>query len=285
MDLTEQELFEAATSAAPMQELAQEPAQTEQTADTARDEKGRFAPKAAEQQQPEQIEEQPTLEAQPTEAAPKQGFVPSGRLKEEADARRAEKERADRLESMLTQMLEKQAQPAPTPPKPAPDIYAEPDEWGQHLIQSNVNPVIQRLHESLMYNARMAATSVLGADKVSAAEEWFAKAAQDGTLTPEEAQRINASPNPYEAGVKAHQKHLAMSTVGDDLETYNKKIIADYLASQQAGQAAPAAAAPARSGPTISLPSLSKVGATSLPSRDGEESDAALWATMTRPKR
>lgn len=294
MDVSEQELFDAATSANPMQELAVEPAEPEQTAETARDDKGRFAPKVASETQPEQVEEQPVEQATPEQPA-RQGFVPSSRLKEEADARRAERERADRLEQMLAQMLQQQAKPA-TPaaePEPQPQVWDDPVLWGQGLIK----PVQQQLEDSLFetrkYYSHREAVRDFGAEKVKEATATFDKLLrEDAQNGPGALAAIKKSVDPIREIVSWYDGYQERQDPALARQRQIERLLEDpdmrELVTQKLGVAAPqpaAAAAPARSGPSISLPSLSKVGATSLPSRGGTEDDAALWEAATKPKR
>lgn len=241
---TDQELFDAVLegkepeTAATAPEVGQ-PAEPTAEATQPRDDSGRFAAK-----------EEPQPEA-PAEAGKPEPAIPPHRLREEAEARRRlEADNAElraQMKMLMERMPVQQAQPKPE--QPVPDIFEAPDQWADHRIRSTVDPVMQQMHSVLMHNAELIASSVLGADKVAAAKEWFSQAQSNGQLTREDASRINASPNPFEAAVKAHQRHVAMSAVGDDISAYNQKVIADYLAAQK--QAAQPAAQPQGQDSTI----------------------------------
>lgn len=279
MSTDDQALFDAVlegkepetVAAAP--EVAQ-PAEQAAEATQPRDDSGRFAAK-----------DEPQPEA-PAEAGRPEPAIPPGRLREEAEARRRAEAEASELRAQMKMLMERMPVPQaqPKPEQPVPDIFEAPDQWADHRIRSTVDPVMQQMHSVLMHNAELIASSVLGADKVAAAKEWFKEAQSKGYLTPEEASRINASPNPFEAGVKAHQRYQAMSTVGDDINAYNQKVISDYLASQkQAGQTA--AAQPQGNGSTIvKLPSnLNRItsAASSAPGNEAPVGDHELFEQLT----
>lgn len=193
-----------------------------------RDDSGRFAAK-----------DEPQPEAPAAEADKPEPAIPPGRLREEAEARRRAEAEASELRAQMKMLMERMPVPQvqPKPEQPVPDIFEAPDQWADHRIRSTVDPVMQQMHSVLMHNAELIASSVLGADKVAAAKEWFSQAQTNGQLSREDAARINASPNPFEAAVKAHKRHVAMAAVGEDIEAYNQKIIAEHLAAQkQAGQ-------------------------------------------------
>lgn len=279
MSTEDQELFNSAVSNEPVPDTPAEPlaAQPEPVAQT-RDEHGRFAASET-----NDGAEQPA--AQPT-GEPDHREPPPHRFREVSERARAAEARNAELERLLSQLSQPRQPEAPKPEQPTVDMWTDPDAWADQRVRSTVDPVMQQMHSVLMHNAELIASSVLGADKVAAAKEWFKDATRNGSLTPEEASRINSSPNPFEAGVKAHQRHMAMSTVGDDIEAYNQKIIADYL-TKQGGQpnAAPAQAAP---GTIVRMPS-SLNRSTSAASSNGagaeDVSDGALFQQTTSRRR
>lgn len=278
MEVTDKELFDAALGDAPMQETAPEPIaeQTpEQTAETLRDEKGRFAAKAADEA--EQIEEQPN--AQPTaEQPPKPGFVPSSRLKEEADARRAEKERADRLEMLLTQQLQRQNQPAPaaTPEAPKPEVWDDPDQW----VNGHLGTVKTEVQQTREFYSRKFAEQTHGADKVKEAYQALDAAVSKGELNRDQVlAQLSQSMDPYGEIMGWYEA----SAPQRDPEAYKQKIIADYLASQ-GGQSAQAAQG-GQPASVVRIPtSLNRTtsGSSNAPPSDGDMSDAALFANAMR---
>lgn len=251
---------------------AEQPAEQAADATQPRDDSGRFSAK-----------EEPQPEA-PAEAGKPEPAIPPGRLREEAEARRRAEAEASELRAQMKMLMERMPVPQaqPKPEQPVPDIFEAPDQWADHRIRSTVDPVMQQMHSVLMHNAELIASSVLGADKVAAAKEWFSQAQSNGQLTREDASRINASPNPFEAAVKAHQRHVAMSAVGDDIEAYNQRIIAEHLAKMQPAQ--PAAAARTAPGTIVKLPSNLNRITSAAPSAPGAEppvGDQELFEQLT----
>lgn len=281
---TDQEVFDAVLAGREPEQAAVTPEvepQTEPTVEATqpRDESGRFAAAA----------EEPKTEEPAPEAGKPEPAIPPGRLREEAEARRRAEAEASELRAQMKMLMERMPVPQgqPKPEQPVPDIYEAPDQWADHRIRSTVDPVMQQMHSVLMHNAELVASSILGADKVAAAKEWFAEATRTGALSVEEAGRINSSPNPFEAGVKAHQRHLAMSAVGEDINAYNQKIIAEYVASQNKA-ATPAQAQPQGGGTIVKLPSNLTRVTSAAPSAPGSEppvGDGELFEQLTSHRR
>lgn len=280
MDATDQELFEAAMSDAPAQDTAPEPiAEAPEQPAVARDEHGRFAPKAADEAAPEQAEEAQTAEAAPAEQATRPGFVPSSRLKEEADARRAEKDRADRLERMLTQMLEKQAQPAAAAePAPKPELWDDPDQW----VNGHLGTVKTEVQQTREFFSRKFAEQVHGADKVKEAYAALDAAVGKGELNRDQVlAQLQKSMDPYGDIMGWYEA----SAPQRDPESYKQKIIAEYLATQGGQAAQPAQAAQPGTASVVRIPtSLNRTtsGAPNTPAGEGDMSDAALFANAMR---
>lgn len=281
MDATDQELFDAAMSDAPAQETAPEPIaeQPQEQPAIARDEQGRFAPKAADEAAPEQVEEQPEAEA-PAEQPAKQGFVPSSRLKEEADGRRAEKERADRLEQMLTQLLQKQVQPAPAEPDAQkPELWDDPDQW----VSGHIGTVKTEVQQTREFYSRKFAEQAHGADKVKEAYAALDQAVRNGEMNRDQVlAKLSTSMDPY-GDIMGWYETTAPQR---DPESYKQKIIAEYLASQQPAGAPPQAQTQGGNpASVVRIPtSLNRTtsGAPNTPPGDGDMSDAALFANAMR---
>lgn len=278
MEPTDQELFDAALSNEPTQEIPAEPAvQSEaQPAAVARDEHGRFAPNSA------AVEgEQQATQPQAGQPAKPDPAIPPARLREEAEARRRAETRVAELERLLMQPA--QRQPEPAQPAPAPDIWENPDAWADHRVRSTVDPVMQQMQTVLMHNARLVANSIHGQDKISAAEQAFNEAAKQGALDPSEYQRVQNDPNPFDAAVRWHERHSLLSEIGNDPKAYEQRIIERYLASQNQ----PQAGAP-QGGSVVRLPpSLNRAtsAASNNAAGNGDVSDAALFAQTTSARR
>lgn len=141
---TEQEKTEQISESEMFDEINE--TKTEEVKDTPRDEKGRFAAKAEEttekvltEPEPEApIEQEPEPVEQVKEEKPDQ--IPSWRLKEEADARRAAAERAEQAERQRAELehqlraLQQQLEAKEQPQEPVPDVFENP-QYYQNLPQ------------------------------------------------------------------------------------------------------------------------------------------------------
>jgi hypothetical protein len=275
--MTDEALFDSAMNDAPAQEApaAVVEQQPEEPA-VARDDKGRFAAKQAEEQEALQQQAQPGGERKEP---------PEFRFREVSEAKRQAEERASAMEAQnraLMAMLQ-QFQPQqrePEAPK-APEIWDNPDEWGSHKFKEIVTPELQQLRQMIDGNSRLIAAQLHTPDAVEAAAAAFKQAVEAKTLHPAEFQQVMGSANRYDAAVKWHAKASVMAEYGSDPEAFKQKIINDYLASQkqpaQAGQQQPG-------GSVVRLPpSLNRAtSAASDASSDADMSDAALFAQATR---
>jgi hypothetical protein len=280
MEITDKELFDAALVDEPVtQEAAPEPAtETPDASAPVRDEQGRFAPKEAEPAAPEQAEPATSEQPEAPEQSQKPGFVPSSRLKEEADARRAEKERADRLEQMLSQIVQQQSKPAPAvEPPPKPELWDDPDTW----VNSHLGTVKSEVQQTREFYSRKFAEQVHGADKVKEAYAALDKAVVSGELNRDQVlARLSQSMDPYGEILTWYDTTAPQR----DPEGYKQKIIADYLASQkQATTPQPTQTQTPAS--VVRIPtSLNRTtaGAPNAPTGDADMSDAALFANAMR---
>lgn len=203
--------------------VAETAAAPEPNAGQPRDDSGRFAQKAQSEPEP-QAEETKA----PTHDAP---AIPPHRLREEAEGRRAEKERADRLEAMLMQFMQQQRQPAqPVQPQaPPPDLFEAPDQFIDHRLESKITPELTQIRQAVLYNSRLVAGQVYGSDKVQAAETAFNEAARTGQMDPATHQRINSSPNPFAAAVEWYQREQTLKTVGNDVEAFKANVLEEAI--------------------------------------------------------
>jgi hypothetical protein len=252
MDPDDQELFNSAVSNEPAEATPPEPvvpSTAPEPAAQARDESGRFAAS----------ETNDSAEAAPAEQPGKpEPAIPPARLREEAEARRrAEADNAE-LRSQLRMLMERvpapQAQPAAEPVDPVTALFENPDQWvGQHL--GTVQNEVQQTRE---FYSRRFAEQQHGADKVQAAYQALDTAINSGKIDGAQVKATLAkSMDPYGDIMAWHGRQAAetaLSSVGNDLEAYNQKIIADYLASQQQAGQSNTAPAQAGSGTIVKLP-------------------------------
>ncbi len=201
-----------------------------EAAETPRDERGRFAPKTVAEQQAEQA---PQVQAEPVQAAepPKdtsQG-IPSWRLKEEAEARRAAEERAANHERELAELrrqLQKQNEPKPV----VPDLYENPDGFVDHRTNQAIEPIKGEINQLREYYSQRDAIREHGAEKVKAAYEALAQGlnARDPEVIAVY-QRAMSSIDPYGDIMKWHKKQTIFSTIGDDPEAFVERQIEERL--------------------------------------------------------
>jgi hypothetical protein len=146
-----------------------------------------------------------------------------------------------------------------------------------------VAPLFRQVQQQLMFNARLAATSAYGTEKITAAEQAFLDAFNAGRLDPHEAQRVLDSPNRWVAAVEWFDRQAVLAEVGTDPAAYRQRVLADALKDpsflQKAvetarAQASPGAFAPPPHRQTASggLPSLTRATAAAA---DGEEPENA----------
>jgi hypothetical protein len=218
--------------------------------------------------------------APPPSQAPETGagLIPAWRLREEAERRRIAEERLAELER-------------PVPAQPAPG-HAKTEE----ASATAVAPLFRQVQQHLMFNARLAATSAYGTEKIDAAEQAFLGAFNAGRLDPHEAQRVLDSPNRWVAAVEWFDRQTVLAEVGTDPAAYRQRVLDGALKDpaflQKAvetarAQASPGAFAPPppRQAAVGGLPSLTRATAAAA---DGEEPENAAegfahtWRTARR---
>jgi hypothetical protein len=193
------------------------------------------------------------------------GLIPAWRLREEAERRRVAEERLTELEKSV-----------PAPPAPGPAGTEE-------ASAAAVAPLFRQVQQQLMFNARLAATSAYGTEKIDAAEQAFLGAFNAGRLDPHEAQRVLDSPNRWVAAVEWFDRQAVLAEVGTDPAAYRQRVLDDALKDpsflQKAvetarAQASPGAFAPPppRQAAAGGLPSLTRATAAAA---DGEEPENA----------
>ena len=246
----------------------------------------------AEETPPEAAE--PEGEPDPV-AEEKGGNIPSYRLKEEADKRRAAEERTaeierreaearqqnatllGRLEQMERQIAQGQK---PAQPEAEPiDLYTDPDAFAANL-QSTVQ---QQLRQNALSNNLQMHAMVHG-DKFNAA---FTELTKSGDQ--EAAARAMASPNPGKAIMDWHQNRTIVAETGGDLTAYREKLREEMLNDPEilkqlgerlkagGGNPAPAAGQPA----VVIPPSLSKSTGSASRAEKIPETEDELWAYAT----
>lgn len=109
------------------------------------------------------------------------------------------------------------------------DFWADPDaavaEQAQQIARQTTDPIMQ----SLMFNSRLVAQQVHGAELATAAEKAFNDAVDSGEMDRATSERINNSPNPFHAAVEWYRQQQVLKTVGNDLSAYEQKLLDEKL--------------------------------------------------------
>jgi hypothetical protein len=154
--------------------------------------------------------------------------IPSGRLREEAEARRQADARAEaaekRLADMERQLSELRQAPAqrraPETPQAPPNIFENPDAYIDHRL----TPIQQAQEQLLDRTSRMVAVQAFGKEVVDAAFQELAKEVQSNPAARYEAQRIWQAEHPYGALVEWHKSRVALKEIGTDPAAYQQKL-------------------------------------------------------------
>jgi hypothetical protein len=219
-------------------------------------------------------------------------MIPSARLREEADARRYERQRADHLQSQVEALLQR-FQPQQQPPRQRADVFENPSGFVQEEVQPLIEPLNQQLMQVREFYSKRDAMKEFGPQLVS---EAFGVMEQGIRARDPEIHttynRIMQTMDPYGEMVRWYQQKKMFADIGGDLNAYNQRVLqaamqnpdfqAQVIAAAR-GQA-PQVAQPAQprtsngqfassNGPS-SLPSITRVGSTGLhPSEQTDETD------------
>lgn len=217
-----------------------EPSGEESRVDTARDEKGRFAPKAQEQaapveEAPQQAEapQEPTTAPAPPEQKPEPGHVPLTVVLDEREKRRVAEQAKQQLEERL-RALESQRQ------QPIPDRNADPEGWEDWRAQQ----FEQRLLNERLNTSERFARKEHGAETVDAARDAALQRFQNDPLY---YQQVMSAPDPYEVVVQDYKRAQALSALSEPGRL-------DAFLAWQAGQSAAPPPQQAASAPPPSPP-------------------------------
>ena len=272
-----------------------ESAASETTADDAgpaRDDLGRFAPKAGEPDPSNRGPRGPEREgADPVGA--EAGQVPQQALHAAREKEREAKQEAEELRRELAEMrgqvnlLTRQRQPEPKPaeqPK-KPEYWEDPDGF----VNAALTPVQQQLRQHTELVSRRFAIKEHGAETVQAAYQALGTAMDTDPNVRADYQRIMSSDDPFEDLVQWHKRRQTMQTVGNDPQAWFEAEFEKRL-NDPAHQAkiierlrSSAAQTTDRSSPPVSLPpSLSRLPSGGNAADDGDMSDAALFSHAMR---
>lgn len=206
---------EAVTSQAEAQEAGQQ-----------RDEQGRFAAQQADTPVAEQVD--PAQSQQPP-----QGFVPSGRLREERELREAAERRFQEAQAQWQHELQQIRSQLPKPEqKPAPDVFEDPNAFLDHGVRQAIDPIQNQIGQLREFYSQREAVREHGADKVKAAYDWIAQGMQmNDPARASIYQRAMQSMDPFGEIVAEHQKSTVYSQIGNDPQAWFGKTLEERLAS------------------------------------------------------
>jgi hypothetical protein len=169
--------------------------------------------------------------------------IPSGRLRQESEARRQATERAEQAERRLAD-VERQLAALRNPPQrrqeqqqeePAdPDPYADPAGFRDAGVKRALTPIEQRLEEQRLGMSEMLARDKFGDKDV---DDAFAAMEEAMRTNPQatrfDHQRIMAARHPYAELVKWRKAQVAAKEIGNDPAAYRQRIRDELLADPE----------------------------------------------------
>jgi hypothetical protein len=267
-----------------------------ESADVARDDNGRFAPKADVAE--EKPNEQPAPEAlqqtdDPVEQEQRsQNRVPVAEIQAERQKRQqferdlqSEREARIRIEAQLQHLMASQQAPQRQEPTPPPDMFENPDAFLQHGINRAVGPIQSEIGQLREFYSQREAVREFGQETVKSAYDAIAQGMQ--TRDPETQQiyqRAMSLFDPYGEIVKWHQQKQAIAQVGTDPNAWFEKRLSEtagdpagrerLLALLNGGQAAQPQA---RGAPLINLPSVNRASGGNPRTTNGPASEEDIF--------
>jgi hypothetical protein len=226
MELSNGDLLNSAMTDEPVEReeaAAVEAVETEQQeAGQLRDEQGRFAARQA---------EEAAQQAAQAQSQPREGFVPSGRLREEREAREAAERRFQEAEANWRREFQAIQARLPQPEKPkAPDVFENPDGFLQHGVQQAVDPIKSEIGQLREFYSRKEAIREHGEEKVKAAYSWIAEGmSQRDPARVAIYQRAMQSMDPFGEIVGEHLKTNLYSQIGNDPQAWFGKTLEERL--------------------------------------------------------
>lgn len=288
MDISDKELLDSALAdEMPETQEVEQPETVEQPQGQMRDEQGRFAARQAEPEQPQATQQQPAQQEHP------QGFVPSGRLREEREAREAIERRFNEAQAQWQRQFEQLQARLPQPEAPkTPDVFEDPNGFLNHGVRQAIDPIKSEIGQLREFYSRREAIREHGKEKVEAAYSAIAQGLQ--SRDPEAQgvyQRAMQSMDPFGEIVAWHQQKAILSQIGNDPNSWFEKELerrmtdpqfaASYMEKVQ--QVARGGQKPQGNNLINLPPSLNKVpSAQSASDEDGDMSDAALFRQAMR---
>lgn len=195
----------------------------------------------------------------------------------------SEREKRQELERQLRAFQQQKPEE-----KAKPDFWENPEDNVRRQATDITRQAMDPVQQSLSFNNRLVAGSVLGKDAVDAAEAAFNAAIKDGKMDPATHARINNHPNPFHAAVEWHKQQLVLEKTGGDLTAYEQKLLEEKLkdpeflakavAAHQSAQQqtrAPSGQFGAKPTTVIRPPSLNRATGSSSSAGDDTDEDMA----------
>lgn len=230
--------------------------------------------------------------------------VPSGRFREEADARRRAERERDELRAQLAaaNVYARQQQPQQHPQQPQqPDIFDNPQGFVTGQIRQEMLPVLEQLRADFQSSREAMslnwALDKHGNDVVSASRQALEAGMSRGDPNAWNTyNRAMQSHDPYGVIVRWHREGETLRTIGGDLDAYRQRVLEEALNDPEYRKRAIEAAKgqardvhrPAGSvaPPVTSSPSLGNVGAAGGDAPAAEPlSENELFRAVTHAKR
>jgi hypothetical protein len=286
LSVDDKDVFAAALSDQPPAEPEKPSEEPKPEGERPRDEQGRFVPKAGDAEAPAIPVPEPATNADMSAdvGLSKEEAIPSWRLREvsqarraEAEARQAAEERSRVLEAQLAQLLRQQQQQRQ--PEPLPDLIEQPEAYARAIEQ--------RLTQQ--FEQRDIARSLHRADR-QYGEEF--RQAYEAFNSPQYAndehllQRVRNSYDQGEAILAWHREQKALREIGPDPSAYRRKLRSELMQDAEFRKefmASMRAEATQKPSSVTSLPNLARApGSASGPRDDWPTTDAEIFAEVTR---
>ena len=229
------------------------------------------------------------------------GPVPSGRFREELEARRRAERESNELRAQLAAYQVQQTRQQQQPQRPPVDMFDNPQGW----LQQNMQPVLEAMRaENQQKLENLSADNAVryyGEDKVTAArgalEQGMQRQDPQAWAT---YHRAMQSHDPYGVISRWHMDRETVAAVGGDLEGYvNKRIEAamrdpNFQRQWMAAQRGNAQAAGSYVNQPVrqitqqavpNVPSLSDIGAVGPDEQLSEPSDISLFRAAVTARR
>jgi len=291
LSVDDKDVFAAALSDTPPAEPEQPSEEPKPEGDRPRDEQGRFLPKAADAETPQQPApqaEQPQAAEPAGERPPAEDAIPSWRLREETQRRREAEEERAALRAQVQQLMQhvQQRERQQQPPPELPDFIEQPQAFAQ-AIQESARQEIERFRAEM--EQREIHRSLQRADQTHGEEFREAYIAFNAPELRGDVRLLEQVRNAYDQGeaiLAWHRQQKALREIGPDPKAYRQKLKAELLADpefrREYGETLRSQAT-TRPSSVTSLPNLARApGSAGNSHDDWPTTDAEIFADAAR---